>query len=198
MLINAAPKQLSFTMSPFYSNKQFYNIYGDQVRLIEKRIKFFIENKEWYDSKGIPYQLGILLSGVPGAGKTSLIKAIANYTKRHIINVNFANITTATQLKNLFYYDKLQVYTDNSMANVNAYFIPIDQRVYVLEEIDAVSDIVKQRTSQDLPKQTVSDELTLMEILTTGLITVLMLDVKLSILVRLRTYKRLGSDAGFP
>jgi SpoVK/Ycf46/Vps4 family AAA+-type ATPase len=166
MLINTAPKQLSFTMMPFYSNKQFSNIYGPEVKLIEKRIKFFIDNKDWYDSKGIPYQLGILLSGIPGAGKTSVIRAIANYTKRHIINVNFANITTATQLKNLFYSDKVQVYTDQSMSATQSYFIPVDQRIYVLEEIDAIGNIVKQRKDDDVATSTVNDELTLMEILT--------------------------------
>ena len=103
MLISTAPKQLSFTMTNFYSNKKFSNIYGVEARLVEKRLKFFLERRDWYDDKGIPYQLGILLSGLPGAGKTSIIRAIANLTKRHIINVNFANITTATQLKNLFY-----------------------------------------------------------------------------------------------
>jgi DNA replication protein DnaC len=165
MIISTSPKQLSFTMSPFYSNKKFSNIYGDEVRLIEKRVNFFMDNKDWYDSKGIPYQIGLLLSGMPGAGKTSIIRAIANLTRRHIVNVNFANITTATQLKNLFYSDKIQVYKDTSLSELQSYFIPVDQRIYVLEEIDAIGDIVKQRTNDDT-KSSVNDELTLMEILT--------------------------------
>jgi ATP-dependent 26S proteasome regulatory subunit len=166
MIINTSPKQLSFTMAKFYSNKQFSNIYGEEVRLIEKRIKFFINNKDWYDSKGIPYQIGLLLSGLPGAGKTSIIRAIANMTKRHIVNVNFANITTATQLKNLFYSDKINVFKDTSTNDLQSYFIPIEQRLYILEEIDAIGDIVKQRTSDNESIQSINDELTLMEILT--------------------------------
>lgn len=169
MRISTASKQLTFTMTQFHSNKQFSNIYGKQIREIEQRVRFFIDNKAWYDSKGIPYQLGLLLSGLPGSGKTSAIRAIANLTKRHIINVNFANITTATQLKNLFYCEKLQVYTDSSLANTNSYFIPIEQRLYVLEEIDAIGDILKQRSSDvddTKTEPTLHDELTLMEILT--------------------------------
>lgn len=166
MLINTAPKNLNFTMTPFYSNKQFTNIFGKEIREIEQRVKFFVENKDWYDKKGIPYQLGILLSGIPGAGKTSVIRAIANYTKRHIINVNFANITTATQLKNLFYSDKLTVYLDTSLMNSQAFHIPIEQRLYVLEEIDAIGDIVKQRTANSKNDHPINDELTLAEILT--------------------------------
>jgi len=168
MLIQTSPKQLSFTMTPFYSNKKFGNIFGTEVRKIQQRVEFFINNKSWYDAKGIPYQLGILLSGLPGTGKTSMIRAISNMTKRHIVNVNFANITTASQLKNLFYNDKLVVYNDSSMSDTKSYFIPIDQRLYVLEEIDAVGDIVKQRSSDTnlTSKEIVPDELTLGEILT--------------------------------
>ena len=168
MLINTAPKQLSFTYTPFYSNKKFSNVFGKEARLVEKRVRFFMDNKAWYDAKGIPYQLGVLLSGVPGAGKSSCIKAIANLTKRHIINVNFANISTATQLKQLFYNERIQVYTDNTMSNTQSLFIPIDQRIYVLEEIDAIGDIVKERSllCNENASKTVPDELTLMEILT--------------------------------
>ena len=166
MKVNSASKQLCFTMTKFHSNKKFSNIYGEQVREIEQRVKFFINNRDWYDSKGIPYQLGLLLSGLPGAGKTSVIRAIANLTKRHIINVNFANITTATQLKNLFYSEKLQAYTDNSLDNTHSYFIPIEQRLYVLEEIDAIGDIVKQRDGSITKETSIPDELNLMEILT--------------------------------
>jgi AAA+ superfamily predicted ATPase len=168
MAISTAPKNLSFTMSPFYSNKNFSNIFGNDVRTIEKRVNFFLQNRDWYDRKGVPYQLGLLLSGIPGAGKTSAIRAIANLTKRHIVNINFANITTATQLKNLFYSDKLTVYTDSTMSSSQTYFIPIEQRLYVLEEIDAIGDVVKQRKPEDMERnaQTINDELTLAEILT--------------------------------
>ena len=166
MRINTAPKQLTFTMTPFHSNKQFSNIFGKDVRKIEQRVKFFNDNRDWYDDKGIPYQLGLLLSGLPGSGKTSVIRAIANMTKRHIINVNFANITTATQLKNLFYSDKIQAFTDSTMTNNHTFCIPMDQRLYVLEEIDAIGNIVKQRTTNDVKTEAINDELNLAEILT--------------------------------
>ena len=162
-VIQSAPKQLSFSMSPFYSNKRFENIYGKDIRDIEKRVNFFLNNREWYDKKGIPYQLSMLFSGISGAGKTSVIRAIANKTKRHIVNVNFANISTATQLKNMFFSDRIQVASDS--MSPQTYFIPIHQRLYVLEELDALGDIVKQRTSSQSSSVSIPDELTLGEIL---------------------------------
>ena len=158
MLIQSSPKELTFLMTPFYSNKTFENIYGQQVREIENRVNFFLDNKSWYDKKGIPYQLGLLLSGISGARKTSVIRAIANKTKRHIVNVNFANITTATQLKNMFFSDRIQVLNES-------YYIPINQRLYILEEIDALGDIVKQRRSNKNQSDHINDELSLGEIL---------------------------------
>ena len=166
MKIATAPRQLSFIKSPFYSNKSFANIFGIEVREVEERVNFFLSNRDWYDSRGIPYQLGLLLSGVPGSGKTSIIRAIANLTKRHIINVNFANISTATQLKNLFFSDKVTVYTDSTMSQFQVLTIPLENRIYVLEEIDAVGNIVKQRVDGETRDEPIPDELTLGEILT--------------------------------
>ncbi|QRV95255.1 AAA family ATPase [Ceratobasidium sp. AG-Ba] len=40
-------------------------------------VKEFLEGKEWYAQRGIPYRRGYLLFGTPGSGKTSSIHALA-------------------------------------------------------------------------------------------------------------------------
>lgn len=55
---------------------------------IEKRVKFFLDNRQWYEDRGIPYKYAIMLHGVPGTGKTTLAKYIASFTGRDVIMVS--------------------------------------------------------------------------------------------------------------
>jgi SpoVK/Ycf46/Vps4 family AAA+-type ATPase len=57
-------------------DKVYFNT-EEKVR-IERVLTDFINNKEWYLKHNIPYRLGILLSGIPGSGKTTLIKGLAS------------------------------------------------------------------------------------------------------------------------
>ena len=69
---------------------------------IIKRIYSFVNNKNWYYEKGIPYTLGIGLHGPPGTGKTSFIKALAKTLDRHVVVIPFKLIKTKKQLDKFF------------------------------------------------------------------------------------------------
>jgi len=138
------PNNSVFTMKVFHTNRKFTNLFGPEISVVRKRVEFFIKNRKWYDTKGIPYTLGLLLSGQAGAGKTSSIKCLANETKRHIININLNNDITKTQLENLFFNELIMV-LNVSTGQSEKYYIPLDQRIYVLEDIDCQSDLVTDR-----------------------------------------------------
>jgi hypothetical protein len=120
----------------FESGKSFSNVFYPEKDDVMKRLDFFSQNKEWYKKRGIPYTMGFLFYGAPGCGKTSTIKAIANHTQRHIVSVPLNKIKTAKELLNVFYNVRMN-YKD----------IPLNQRLYVLEDIDAadLKDVVGER-----------------------------------------------------
>ena len=141
-----------FTMKKFHTNRKFSNLFGPEIDIVKKRVEFFIKNKKWYDEKGIPYTIGLLLSGQAGAGKTSSIKCLANETNRHIININLNNDITKTQFENLFFNEVISV-LNTSTGQTEKYSIPLDQRIYVLEDIDCQSDLVMERALKNNPQE---------------------------------------------
>jgi len=142
------PNNCVFTMKKFQTNRKFTNLFGPEMNLVKKRIEFFIQNKPWYDQKGVPYTLGLLLSGQAGAGKTSSIKCLANETQRHIMNINLNNDISKVQFENLFFNEVIHV-LNTSTGQTEKYTIPLDQRIYVLEDIDCQSDLVRDRSKEE-------------------------------------------------
>lgn len=133
---------LLYSKTKFTTNRTFENVFFEERDHVRDRTKFFLENRAWYDKKGIPYTLGFMLHGPPGVGKTSTVKAIANEGRRHIVNVQLSEIKTKAQLQHLFFNDEIHVYNG---VNTEKYTIPVSERLYVIEDIDAMGDAVLRR-----------------------------------------------------
>lgn len=144
--METAPKKLTFGMVPFDTSKSLNNLFGEHIRKVKDKVEHFIKNPKWYFEKGIPYTLGILLHGPPGCGKTSLIKAIAKDTNRHIISISLRTTTTQSQLNDLFYRETIEINNGVIKTVVN---IPLNQRVYILEDIDCLSSVVLERSENE-------------------------------------------------
>lgn len=131
---NKKETDIDFKKHCFSTNRSYENVFFDQKEEVLKKIDFFLNNEDWYNKRGIPYTLGLLLHGDPGCGKTSLIKAIMKATQRHAISINLTNDFDLNKLKDLMLGDKI----DNLI-------IPQEKRIFIMEDVDAMGDIVKDR-----------------------------------------------------
>ena len=122
----------------FESNRTFNNFFFDKKKEVIQKIDFYLNNKKWYNEKGIPYTLGIGLHGPPGTGKTSFIKALANKTGRHIISFSFKIIKTKNQLNSIFFEDRYN--PDNKKGSIG-----FDKKIIAFEDIDCIGDIILNR-----------------------------------------------------
>lgn len=91
----------SFTIQ---TNKNFNNtILTKEVhKALVEDLKTFAENEDYYNHKGIPYKRGYLLYGVPGTGKTSIIKAIASFYGMDIYLIDMGDIETEKEMAMVF------------------------------------------------------------------------------------------------
>ena len=126
---------------PYVSNKTFTNLFFPGKMELLKRIDAFTCGQAEYDRLGLPYKLIMLFHGLPGCGKTSTIKAIANHTKRHVIVVRMDAVKDIEVFRSIILAPK-----------VNDVPIPYDERLYVIEEIDCWLDSIKQRSTTKTKK----------------------------------------------
>ena len=92
--------------------------------------------EEKYIRCGFTFKAGLLFYGTPGCGKTSTIKAILNYTKRHAIIINLSKIKTNEELEAVF-----------RNRTINGRKIKGKQLCFILEDCDATENsIIRSRT----------------------------------------------------
>ena len=120
---------------PWDSSITLKNSYFPGMDETMAKIDFFLKNKAFYLEKGIPYNLGILLYGEPGCGKTRFIKLLLNYTKRHGIDIKLNDRLDLRKLSRIIYNEDIG---DN-------YIIQQDERILIFEDIDAMGEVVKDR-----------------------------------------------------
>lgn len=80
--------------SCIYSNKRSFDdifLEKDTKSSIISIIDKFIQSYDYYKEHGITYKLGIMLSGKPGSGKSSIAKAIASYLGWRVYYINGKN-----------------------------------------------------------------------------------------------------------
>jgi hypothetical protein len=138
---------ISLDVAKWQSTITFENSYFHGMADILPQIDFFLQNEAWYTERGIPYNLGILLTGIPGGGKTRFIKQLLNYTGKHAIDIKLNDQMDFTDLQQIIFKEQLS----------EDLIIPQEHRILILEDIDAMGDTVKERTEKKTVENSVND-----------------------------------------
>ncbi|ETN14561.1 hypothetical protein PPTG_07581 [Phytophthora nicotianae INRA-310] len=129
--------------------KSFKNLFFDEKPQLLQFLDSFMARSGKFAIKGFPYKLGLLLHGPPGTGKTSLIKAVAQYTKRHIVTISLGKVKTNQELMNALF--DLRFVVKGVDLPVNMTFEDI---VFVMEDIDCAASVVMARENKsDAPRR---------------------------------------------
>lgn len=121
-------------------DKTFDSLFSQQCSELLTIVDQFESKTGKYRIKGYPHKIGLRVTGPPGTGKTSLIKVLAHYTGRHIVNVPLSRILTNGNLMSLLFNQRYQ--TNNSGTHTSLDFKRV---IFVLEDVDASFQVVKCR-----------------------------------------------------
>jgi len=118
---------------------KFNKLVGSVPKKIEESFDFFTsdDGREWYEKRNLPYQMTVLLYGIPGTGKSCIASAVATKFNLHIVRIKLSLIKTNYQFIKAF---KNKVFCDTKIEYKNI--------LYLFDELDTEQNSVsKNRTT---------------------------------------------------
>lgn len=144
-----------YTGPPRFDRRAFESIKTFKSIFFKRKPEFLCTIADFITKRGMwnpemerTYKMIIMLHGPPGCGKTSIIKALARHTKRHIIRLRLKDIKNDGDLSYVLFSPGLYHFhpTDGWLVE----HVPINQRIYLLEDLDCdgVDHIIQARVDE--------------------------------------------------
>jgi hypothetical protein len=118
-------KNNKYEVFPDRTFNKFVSRHKENIIQSLKDFETALEGTSLFNGFG-SYNLGIMLHGIPGTGKTSVIKAVCNYLQRDGLIIDMRKIITSSELEIIF--------NQNNVKNT----------VFILEEFDCVQGVIER------------------------------------------------------
>ncbi|KAH9580067.1 ATPase [Trypanosoma melophagium] len=123
---------------PLCDTKSFNSLFFPEKDKLVTLIDQFEKKTGKFAVPGFPHKLTLLLYGPPGTGKTSLVKAIARYTGRHILSIPLSQVQTNRELIACMHDQIFELESSNQSCTIT---LRADKVIYLLEDADATADV---------------------------------------------------------
>ncbi len=127
--------------------ESFDNIFSVNKESIINDVKR-LKDLNYYKETGAKRKKGYLFYGPPGCGKTSTVIAIANYDKRHIIEIPMSRIKTNADIEEIL-----------NINNIDGINFKKEEIILLFDEIDTGFDAVqiREHENSDVSEENVKD-----------------------------------------
>lgn len=142
---------------PLCEEKSFNTLFFKEKQKVLNLLNDFTENRGKFCIPGFPHKLVLLLHGPPGTGKTSLVKAIAQHTKRSILAISLSRIQTNRQLISWMFDPSCELMNSSSSSDSKKVKLKTESVVYMLEDIDAAGKEVVRKAAAGSSSPEISD-----------------------------------------
>jgi len=145
-LIVSVDSSITYTEYKYDKSQTFDNLFFTSKQKIITQLDN-LTNVNYFYKRGLKRKLAILICGPPGSGKTCLVNAIANYTKRAIICAPISRINSSTSIEKILY-----------CANYNNERLENEDKIILFDEIDAFNNKnMKKKNNEEQKKSIVSN-----------------------------------------
>ncbi|KAG8341724.1 hypothetical protein TRVL_07450 [Trypanosoma vivax] len=131
---------LLFKRYPLCGGKTFETLFFPEKRMVLKLLDDFMHKKGRFAIEGFPHKLGFLLYGPAGTGKTSFVKALAAYTRRHIVSVRLEFVQTNHAICDVFLNPVFHCIGESEPTPFE-----VEDIIFLLDDVDASSPLVRTR-----------------------------------------------------